>query len=164
MNTIHTIFGDGDQLNTWQMSARAILMFFISLVLIRIGGMRLVGKRSVFDTIIIITLGSVLARGVVGASPFLATVAASTAMVLVSKLIAFICCFSETFDNLVKGKALLLYDDGKILWQNLKSASLSKEDLMESLRLEMKSEDLNSIQQAFLESNGRISFIKKAMG
>jgi uncharacterized membrane protein YcaP (DUF421 family) len=161
MNTIYTIFGEGDQMNMWQMSARAILMFFISLVLIRIGGMRLVGKRSVFDTIIIITLGSVLARGVVGASPFLATVAASTAMILVSKLIALACCFSESFDNLVKGKSLLLYDEGQILWRNLKSASLSKEDLMESLRLETKSDDLSRILKAFLESNGRISFVMK---
>ena len=134
MNIIHTIFGHGEDLHLLQMSARAVVMFFISLILIRIGGMRLVGKRSVFETIIIITMGSILARGVVGASPFLATVAAATSMIIINKLLARACCASQGLDDLLKGKSLLLFKDNQILWNNMKSAALSRDDLIESLR------------------------------
>jgi uncharacterized membrane protein YcaP (DUF421 family) len=162
MNTIYTIFGQGEDLTILQMSARAIVMFFISLLLIRLGGMRVVGKRSAFDTIITITMGSVLARGVVGASPFFSTIGAATCMIAINRLLAWGGCAHSAFDGLVKGKALLLYKDGEILWHNMKLAALSKADLVESLRLETKSEDLSRIQKAYLETNGRISFILKS--
>lgn len=161
MNTIYNIFGQGEQLTILQMSARAIVVFFISLLLIRLGGLRLVGKRSSFDTIITITMGSVLARGVVGASPFFSTVAAAASMIAVHRLLAWGACVYNSFDKLVKGKALLLYKDGQILWENMKLATLSKADLLESLRLETKSEDFSHVQKAYLETNGRISFVLK---
>jgi hypothetical protein len=43
-------------------------------------GLRTFAKQSTFDNIIVILLGAVLARGVVGASPFWSTVGASVVM------------------------------------------------------------------------------------
>ena len=66
--------------------------------------------------------------------------------------------FAET---LIKGQRSGLYADGKIVRRNLERASLSENDLCESLRLEAKQDKLDSIKTAFIETNGRISFILK---
>jgi uncharacterized membrane protein YcaP (DUF421 family) len=59
-------------------------------MLIRYTGMRLFGIKSAFDICVTIILGAVLARAIVGASPFLPTMVASTTLVIMHKIIAAI--------------------------------------------------------------------------
>lgn len=119
------------------------------------------GKRSPFDTIIIIMMGAILARGVIGASPFWSTVAASTTMVVINRIMAWSCAANDAVNDVIKGKRLLLYENGQMHWDNMKVAALSKSDLMESLRLETKQDSLEKIEKAYMETNGRISFLLK---
>ena len=160
-NIINNIWGDGEYLNALQMSIRAFVMFIIALIFIRLGGLRLFSKKSAFDNVIVIMLGAVLARGIVGASPFFSTVAASAIMILIHRLLAFIAVKSDRLCIILKGDHILLFKDGKILWENMKKATISKNDLMESLRLETQQTSLDEIEMAYLETNGRISFITK---
>lgn len=155
------LIGHGEYLTALQMSARAVIMFIVMLVLIRIGGVRIFGKRSGFDIIIMITIGSVVARGIVGASPFLSTIAAATAMIVVHRLFAWLSIKNQMTEKLIKGDRIHLYRNGKINEKNLRRASLTKMDLEESLRLETKDSALDKIESAYLETNGRISFILK---
>jgi uncharacterized membrane protein YcaP (DUF421 family) len=163
MDLINTIWGTGEHLNVLQMVVRACLMFFIALILIRLGGMRIFGKKSAFDTIIVIMLGAVLARGIVGASDYWATVAASAVMIGINRLLAWLSEKYTGINNVIKGKPLLLFESGEICWENMKTASLTRSDLMESLRLETKKESLDPIDKAYMETNGRISFIMKEL-
>lgn len=156
------IWGNGEHLNALQMGVRAFLMFFIALLLIRLGGMRIFGKKSSFDTIIVIMLGAVLARGIVGASDYWATVAASTVMVAINRLLAWLSEKHIIINNIIKGKPLIIYESGQINWKHMKMSSLTRSDLMESLRLETKKESLEYVDRAYMETNGRISFIMKA--
>ena len=87
MDTINFLVGEGEHLNMLQMSMRAFGMFIIMMFLLRFAGMRAFAKKSAFDTIITIMLGAVLARGVVGASPFWSTVAASVVMVIMHRFL-----------------------------------------------------------------------------
>jgi uncharacterized membrane protein YcaP (DUF421 family) len=158
---INNIWGMGENLNELQMGVRAFVMFFIALLFIRLGGMRLFSKKSAFDNVIVIMLGAVLARGVVGASPFFATVAASAVMIAVHRSIAFLTVKNNALCKILKGNHILLYKDGKILWNNMRKATISEDDLMASLRLETKKTTLDTVEMAYLEANGRISFIVK---
>ncbi len=161
MNTIHYLFGEGPNLTTLQMSMRTFVTFIILLVLIRLAGMRTFAKRSAFDNIIVILLGAVLARGVVGASPYCATVASSVVMVGMHRLIAWLSVKNRKFEKLVKGTYIKLYQDGALVNNNLERTGMSENDLHESLRLETKKLTLAEIDTAFMETNGRISFILK---
>jgi uncharacterized membrane protein YcaP (DUF421 family) len=158
---INNLWGEGDQLNALQMSVRAVLMFAIALMFIRLGGLRLFSKKSAFDNVIVIMLGAVLARGIVGASPFFSTVAASAVMILIHRTLAAATVKSDKLCKILKGEHILLFKDGKILWNNMKKATLSEQDLLESLHLETKQTTLENIEMAYLETNGRISFITK---
>lgn len=51
-----TAFGEGRDLDTLQMAARAFVLFFVMLVLVHVAGMRAFGRKHSFGTIIVITL------------------------------------------------------------------------------------------------------------
>ena len=161
MDTINFLFGEGEKLNMLQMGMRAFLMFFIMLILIRFTGRRAFAKKSSFDNIIVIMLGAVLARGVVGASPFWATVAASIVMVIMHRITAWLAVKNKPVEKLIKGEYISLYNQKKFVDNNLTKTGISKNDLHESLRLETKKDSLEDIESAYLETNGRISFILK---
>jgi uncharacterized membrane protein YcaP (DUF421 family) len=161
MNVIENLFGSGQELTALQMGVRAFLMLFIALFLVRISGMRTFGKNSAFDVIISIMLGAVLARGVVGASPFFSVVMAGLVMVLLHRFLGAITLRNEWLEKAIKGESRLLYKDGKIHWDKMRRSAVSKEDLLESARLEANVNSLDEIEEAHIESNGRISIIKK---
>ncbi len=161
MNYLQFFWGEGEHINALQMSARSLVMFLIALTLIRIGGLRIFGKKSDFDNVVVIMLGAVLARGVVGASSFFATVAAGLVMIIIHRLMAWATFKNKRLADLLKGKEVILFKDGKIQWQNMQAAAISEKDLMESLRLETSAVTLNDIETILLETNGRISFVKK---
>jgi len=158
---INLLFGSGEDLNPLQMSVRSFLMFFIALALIRFGGMRIFGKKTAFDYIIIIMLGAVLARGVVGASPFLSTVVAAAVMVLIHKVLALLSMRFVAVDKVVKGIHRTLYKDGEIKQKNMKRAAISHDDLLESVRIEINQNSFDDVQEIKIEKNGELSVIKK---
>lgn len=161
METITDLFGHGSNLNSLQMSLRAIVVFFIALMLIRFTGMRVFGIKSAFDTCIIIMLGAVLARAVVGASPFIPTIIASGALVVTHKIIASISVSNQFISHLVKGTPLSLYKDGRLNDKNMRRCSLSYGDIMEEIRLILNQNTLDNIDEIFMERTGKISVIEK---
>jgi uncharacterized membrane protein YcaP (DUF421 family) len=161
MQTIHEIFGQGGDLNILQMTARSILIFFIALVLIRYTGMRLVGIKSAFDICVTFIFGAVLARAIVGASPFIATIVASAALMVVHKIIGALSVNNQMISHLVKGVPYSLYKDGKLNDKNLRKCLLSYGDIMEEVRLNLHQNNLDSIEEIFMERSGKISLIRK---
>ena len=161
MQTIYELFGQGDHLNILQMSLRAIVIFFIALMLIRFTGMRVFGIETAFDSCIIIMLGAVLTRAIVGASPMIPTIAASIALVVVHKIIAFISVKNQTISHLVKGIPYSLYQDGKLNDKNLRKCLLSFGDIMEEVRLKLNENSLENVEEIFMERTGKISVIEK---
>lgn len=162
MDIINELFGHGKDLNSLQMSVRAISIFFIALFLIRFTGMRVFGIKSAFDTCVIIMLGAILSRAVTGASPFIPTIISSTAFVVVYKIIARLSVTSQFISHLVKGKPLSLYKDGILNDRNLKKCTLSYGDVMEEVRLLLNQNSLDNISEIFMERTGKISVIKKS--
>lgn len=106
MNTIAILFGEGKNLNALQMGMRALVVFVIALTLIRIAGRRSFGQRAAFDYVVAILLGATLSRTIVGASPFLATVMASIVIVVLHRLVAWLCMHSRALERLVVGAAV----------------------------------------------------------
>jgi uncharacterized membrane protein YcaP (DUF421 family) len=162
MEIIDVLFGHGKDLNALQMSLRGIAVFFIALALIRFAGMRVFGIKSAFDTCIIIMLGAVLSRAIVGVSPFIPTIVGSAVIMLVHKIIAYISVTNQTISHLVKGRPLSLYKDGILNDKNLKKCCLSYGDVIEEVRLSINQNTLTGIEEIFMERTGKISVIEKS--
>lgn len=154
-------WGQAESLSVSQMAIRGVVIFWVGYLLLRIGGWKIFGKKSALDYVIIIVVGSVLSKIIIGDAAFFPATAACLAMVLLNRLVSSLCARSRRLSQLLQGKPIRLYGDGQIYWKNLKASSISYQELMQSLRLEMNTENLNNIESAMLESSGRISFIPR---
>lgn len=161
MSFLTQIFGAGKDLSTLQMVSRAIVIFLICLVLIRISGRRSFGIRTPLDNIIVIMLGAVLSRAILGASPFIPVVAACFTLVLLHRFLGWLITHGKLFARLVEGDKILLFKDGRFLKENLNKALLCEEDVMQGIRESALTQDLEKIKFIFMERNGEISAVKK---
>lgn len=159
MNILHTVFGQGNDLNELQMGCRAVLLFFITLAIIRLAGMRTFGKKSAFDDIMVIMLGAVLSRAITGASPFLPVIVAGLLLAVVHKTVAWITVENNSVGKFLKGEKKLLFAKGVWHIKNMKDCTISKEDVMEEIRTSLHQHTLQNVDEIYIETSGKISLI-----
>jgi uncharacterized membrane protein YcaP (DUF421 family) len=162
METLTQLFGERENQTALQMSARAVVIFIITLILLRIAGRRSFGMKSPFDNIIVILLGAILSRAVVGASEFVPTIASATVIAVLHRLGAWLGALNLRFGALIKGQKIVLFEKGKLKHDNMRRALISESDLYASLRNDMHVESFEKIESAYMENNGQISFVRKA--
>jgi uncharacterized membrane protein YcaP (DUF421 family) len=153
--------GKATELTLLQTSLRGFIIFIIGLALVRIGDRRSLAEKTAFDAIFIVLIGSMLSRAINGAAPFLTTIGAGIALMIIHRAFAFGACKSHWFGKLIKGQPVTLVRNGEIDWRRMKHSLVSKHDFEEDLRLDAKTEDVSTIQLARLERSGDISFIKR---
>lgn len=145
----------------YQIAARAVVVYLIGLIIVRIGKSRLVARITAIDIINAFILGSLLSRGITGSASISGTTVATAAIVACHWLLTEIACRWHWFGTLLKGRYIRpLVIDGKLQAQNLIRSHISDHDLMESLRLRGV-EDLEQVAHAYKERNGEISVITK---
>jgi uncharacterized membrane protein YcaP (DUF421 family) len=158
------LFGEGTDLEIWQMAARAVVMFFVALLLIRASGRRSFGQHTPFDACVTVLLGAVLSRAVVGASPFWATVAAGAALVLVHRALSIATSLWPRFENVVSGREVVIIRSGHLDRQAMLDALLSERNLREAVRQKLGSSDFSGVALAILERDGKITVIEAKAG
>jgi len=161
MNIIEQIFGNGSNLNAVQMSCRGVVIFFIALVLMRISGRRSFGQGTPLDNIISILLGAVLSRAVSGASAFFPVVTSCFIIVVLHRFFVWFMMRKPKLRSTCEGNKILLFENDTFIDKNLDRALVSKEDVMQGMRLSTLSEDLEKIDKIYMERNGKISMVKK---
>ncbi len=161
METFYNYIGEGHELNSTQMVLRAIIVFMIALVFLRLAGRRSFGMGSAFDNVTAILIGAVLSKAIIGAAPFFPTLAAAFTLAMLHRLFAFIALYSSIFGTLVKGEPRVLFTDGKIIRKNMKKSLITDKDLMEGVRKEGNTTTLDDVKIAYVERNGQISVIRK---
>jgi uncharacterized membrane protein YcaP (DUF421 family) len=137
------------------------LVFIIALAMLRLAGKRTFGKQSAADNVIMITLGALMSRAIVGVTAVLPVIAACFAIVLIHRFLAWLCLNHPAIGEIVKGKEISLYKNGEENKKNMQSTLISKEDMMEGMRLQVNSSALEEVSEIIVERNGEISVIKK---
>ena len=148
-------------LNFFQISLRGAIVLVFTLILVRLGDRRSLSKKSAFDAALLIILASVLARAVNGSAAFFATLGGSAVLVALHRGLALLCERSDGFRNLVKGEAETVIHDGAYQRSVMRRNHLHSEDVHEDMRLNARTDRVEKIAVARLESSGDISFIKK---
>lgn len=163
MDNLTLLFGQGDDLTITQMSLRGVVVFIFALALIRISGRRSFGIKSPLDNIIVITLGAVLSRAIVGASPFLPVIFTCITIVVLHRLAARIFSAFPQIHKFLEGEKILLFEKGAFIEENLKRAVLCRSDVMKGVREAAMSENLTDIEKVYIENSGKITVIKKTI-
>jgi len=159
-NILKLLFGEGEDLSILNMSCRAFIMFFIALLLLRISGRRSFGARSPFDNIVVIMLGAILSRPIVGASSFIPTVVAATVICVVHRLLAILAARIHPLSKILKGGEGILYKDGQLNYSTMKRFNLSLGDVEEGVRTKAGTSSLSDVKEIWIERSGELSVIR----
>jgi uncharacterized membrane protein YcaP (DUF421 family) len=152
----------GETLAWWQMALRAALVFVAAWIMLRGAGRRAFSQQTPFDLCIMLLLGAVLSRAVVGASPLGGTLAAALVLVALHRTVGWLASFFPAIDRMLGGHRIDLLRAGRIDERAMQRAMLSWEDLQASLRASMQSESLDGIERIVVERNGKVTFVKRS--
>ncbi|WP_420995627.1 DUF421 domain-containing protein [Cupriavidus sp. 30B13] len=145
----------------WQAAVRAAVVFLAAWALLRIAGRRSFAQKTSFDLCIMLLLGAVLSRAVVGATSMAAALASSLVLVLLHRMIGWISVRHAGFDRVVGGRPIELLRDGRLDPEAVRRALISQEDLATNIRGSLHSESTDDIARIVVERDGTVSFVRK---
>jgi uncharacterized membrane protein YcaP (DUF421 family) len=155
---------DAGDIGTGQMALRAGVVYALTLAIVRMGSKRLLGKATAFDVILGIMIGSVMSRGINGSAGLLPTLAGGATLVALHWLFGVLAYHTSWFGNLVKGRPVLLIEDGRVRQEGMRRTSFSENDLREALRLRGTGPDPSRVRLAYLERDGTVSVVPREDG
>lgn len=147
-------------LDTMQVSLRALIVFVMAIVIVRVADKRFLSRKTAFDVVLGLILASVLARAVNGSAPLGPTLAAGFVLVMAHRFLAYASRQSHFLGKLIKGNDEVVIAKGEVQQEALKKHNFSERDLMEDLRLEGVSSP-EEVESARIERSGDLSVIKK---
>jgi uncharacterized membrane protein YcaP (DUF421 family) len=167
MNTFsqlsQTLLGIGVEpkhLTFLQVAIRGVIVFIAALIMVRLSSKRSLAEKTAFDAVLVVIIGSMLARVINGSEAFFPTLGTGFVLVLLHRVFGLAAYYSHSFGILVKGEPAVLVENGRLQRKNMLWNHISKHDLEEDMRLDAKTDDLSKIKAARLERSGDISFMK----
>ena len=154
------LFGTEHDLNWMQECARALLVFFYGLLVLRLSGRRTFAHWSALDIIVSIVVGSNLSRTLTGGAPLWGTLAATGVLVVLHLVLATAVSRSDRLSQWIEGRATVLAAGGTIDERARLRHMISMSDIEEALRLHGVL-DAGKTNLIVLEPSGEITVIKK---
>lgn len=150
---------ESKDINVLQMMLRAVIVYLVTVLMVRLGKKRFMGKTSAFDVILGIMLGSIVSRAVTGNAPMLPALASAGALVALHWVVSAVALRWHGFGQLFKGGTRMLIRDGVPDDAQMRAAHLTAHDLEEDLRRHGLSGP-EQVAEGRLERNGDISLIR----
>ncbi|WP_241154379.1 DUF421 domain-containing protein [Staphylospora marina] len=145
----------------WSMMLRAIFLYFLLMLVLRLMGKREIGKLSIFDLIVSFMIADLSAMAIERTNePLVYSVAAILMLAGLQILLSYVSLKSTRIRRLFDGEPLFLIRDGKIMNNNMAQARYTMDDLLQQLR-EKNIADVADVEFAILENNGKLSVFPK---
>jgi len=128
----------------------------------KISGQRKIGRLTLLDFIISITIGSITAGFLNNPEVNLLNVMLTiTTLIAIDILLNYLSLKNAKIRRIFQDEPIILIKNGKLLKNSMRKAKINIDDLLMELRLK-KTPDLADTEFAVLESNGKISIIPKS--
>ncbi|MDI1256054.1 MAG: DUF421 domain-containing protein [Flavobacterium sp.] len=141
----------------WEVLFRTSIMFTVLLLTMKLTGKRGVKQLSVFETVIIIALGSAAGDPMfyedVGIIP---AITVFTVVIIMYRAVTWLTGKSTRFEEFIEGKTECLVHEGKFSITTFKKESLAQDEFFTELRIKSV-EHLGQIRNAYLETTGEVS-------
>lgn len=159
--TLHELLDTADNLSVAAMSVRAGMVFIATLICLRIAGRRSFGQGSAFDMCLMVLLGAILSRAVVGAFAMLPTLAASLVIVLLHRVLGMLTIRFPRLDELVSGRARTVVENGVKNDGEMKAGLISVHDVLVAARKKGHLlQAVDEVKLAILERDGKITVLQ----
>ncbi len=139
-------------------------LFYVTLVLLlRIAGKRSLAKMNMFDFVVTVALGSILANIALAGTPLVDGILAIALLLSLQYLISWLSVRSKAFDRLIKSEPALLFYNGNYIESALKKERVSEREVDENIRAKGftgKSE----VYAIVLETTGELTVIGRQEG
>lgn len=138
---------------------RAMGMYFLALLMIRLLGKRALGELGPFDFVVMTGVGhTVVAVALDKSLPFWEGIVILATLAGLESLIGFLALKNGKLSDIITGKPVVLIDKGKIVKENLAKERFNVDDLMQELR-KQGVRDISEVDKGILESCGGFSVI-----
>ncbi|SHG22094.1 DUF421 domain-containing protein [Flavobacterium defluvii] len=136
---------------------RSTVMFTVLLLTLKLAGKRGVKQLSIFETVIIIALGSAAGDPMfyedVGIVP---AIIVFTVIIILYRSVTWLTGKSKKFEEFIEGRTECLINDGKFSVSTFRKESLAQDEFFAELRIK-SIEHLGQVKHAFIETSGEIS-------
>ncbi|OOV13230.1 DUF421 domain-containing protein [Flavobacterium sp. LM4] len=136
---------------------RSAVMFTVLLLTLKLAGKRGVKQLSIFETVIVIALGSAAGDPMfyedVGIVPAIIVFAV---IMILYRTVTWLTGKSKKFEEFIEGKTECLINDGKFSVTSFRKETLAQDEFFSELRVK-SIEHLGQVKHAFIEPSGEIS-------
>jgi uncharacterized membrane protein YcaP (DUF421 family) len=140
---------------------QSLLSITVLFALSRLTGRRSIHQLTTFDYINSITIGNMAAELATDLENWTEPLTAMLVFALLTAGVNWATCKSLRFRRILNGRPLLLYENDRILKDNLLHAKMDINEFLTQCRLAGYF-DLGQIETAILETNGQVSFLPKS--
>ncbi|WP_102347183.1 DUF421 domain-containing protein [Bacillus sp. Marseille-P3661] len=143
----------------WDFIWKAILLVFTGTILLRIAGRKSISQMTVAQTVIMISIGSIIIRPIAEDS-VLKTILVSAIFIGFLILMEYLQLKFNILEKMLTGEAKVVIQDGIIMVNNLKKLRFTVDQLEMRLR-QNGIQRISDVQTATLEPNGQLGYVLK---
>jgi uncharacterized membrane protein YcaP (DUF421 family) len=139
---------------------RAVAIYLVLLVLLRIAGRRTLSEMTAFDFVLLLVIGEATQQALLGEDFSL-----TTAVIVIVTLIgldiglSYVKALSPSLAAFLDGRPMILVEHGRPIAERLARSRVDEEDILEAARESRGLERMDQIRYAILEVSGGISII-----
>ena len=149
-------------LNTdwWELVLRAVIIYGVLMVMVKLSGRRTVGQFTPFDLLVVMLLSEAVSSSLSGGEEsVIGGVISAGTLVLLNIGAAWLTSRSEKASDVLDGRPVLLARDGQLYDSALKHCKLSRGEFEQALREHDCTQA--DVATAFLEADGTITIQQK---
>jgi uncharacterized membrane protein YcaP (DUF421 family) len=140
-------------------SARAVAVYALILIVIRLLGKRTVGNFTAFDLLIALMLGELVDEMIYGDVRFLQGTAAIVTLAALAAADSWASYASYGMQKILEGTPSVIVRDGAFDRDGMRAERMNERDVMAMLRLSGV-QDLREVHLAIVETDGEVSVLK----
>jgi uncharacterized membrane protein YcaP (DUF421 family) len=139
---------------------RAVAVYTLMLVVIRLLGKRTVGNFSAFDLLVALMLGEVVDELIYGDVLMLQGAVAIATLAVLHYANSWVSCRSRRLGALLEGKPTVLVRSGVLQPEGMRREHMREDDVMSELRRQ-GIDDLREVRLAMVEPDGVVSVLRE---
>ncbi len=146
--------------DVWNTAIIGLLAYASIVVMLRVSGKRTLSKMNMFDFVVTVALGSLLATTILSDSVSLSEgITAFAALIVGQFVVTWISVRSATFKRLVKAQPTLLYHDGGFIHDAMKKQRVTREEILCAAR-KQSFDGLDEGYSVILETDGTLNVVR----